>query len=955
MSELSAATPPVTEDPRPQPGQDEVDANAETGPIGVTARSLPAEQIGKYEVAALLGRGGMGAVYQAFDPVLEREVAVKVMLPQIAEDPEQKQRFEREARAIARIVHPNVVTVFDLGYHTDGAPYIVMELLLGRELLQLMHREPPLTLSRKISIVAQVLAGLGQAHKLGIVHRDIKPANVSITEDGTAKIMDFGIAHLASASATAEGSIMGTAAYMSPEQARGERVDGRSDLFSVGSLLCEMVTGRRPFEAETIMATLYAIDHNEPSIELPDGPEYERLRPVLEKALAKDRDARYQTSAEFAAALTACLDDSRVLPAREPGSSPVEDVPDTSPAEAPAAREPTPTVGDDAPSSRPAARPAAQAPAGPAANPSKLFRLLREVYVGGKSGHLHFSAGRSYRSLRILNGRILFGTSDADGEHLGDVLVRHGMITEDARKRRRPDRAAGAPPDRRGPGDRGGAGPGTPGGGHRPPRARDPLHHARGAGRVALLRGHGGHPAGHRHRLPALHGGGHPRGDPVRPGPGAGAEGPRRHESSSRPLRQPDAPLPEDHPHPHRRIRHVAGGRDAERARGPQPEPDVHRGHRAEPLRASLHGGHRLRGPGAPAPDESPCPETGRTRRGPAPDAAWPRTGPDPVTSGSTRPAESLPRPATMPRPPAATPTPTATPPPGDPTEGLGPDPEELRQLILEAHGRLKQDHFDVLGLSRSATEDDVRQAYALFARALHPDARRPSELADLEEKGREVFLRATAAYETLKDPEARRKYEIAFEPSKLVRPRTPTLTPKRTRTPPPTPAADAGPAVHSDPPPPPPPRAEPASSRFDPESTLRQAEAQFAKKEYWDVIQKVEPLLPQTRGPLRTRGVLLLARAYMRNPHWQKRAEEALLGLVQDDPTCTPAYLFLGQIYDGQKLPSRARSMYRKVVELEPENQAALWALGKLERSADEAPESKEEGGRLRSWFKGR
>ena len=294
------------------------DRDADTGPVGPDQPSRPAEQIGKYEVVGLLGRGGMGVVYQAFDPVLEREVALKVMLPQVAEDPEQKQRFEREARAIARLTHTNVVTVFDLGYHTDGAPYIVMELLKGQDLLHLMHQVPSLSLSRKLSIIGQVLDGLGHAHKVGIVHRDIKPANVSITEDGTAKIMDFGIAHLASTSGTADGSILGTAAYMSPEQARGERVDGRSDLFSVGSLLCELITGRRPFEAETIVATMYAITHDEPRLRLPEGPEYERLCPVLNKALAKDREARFATGADFAQALAACLGDTRVVRTRSP-------------------------------------------------------------------------------------------------------------------------------------------------------------------------------------------------------------------------------------------------------------------------------------------------------------------------------------------------------------------------------------------------------------------------------------------------------------------------------------------------------------------------------------------------------------------------------------------------------------------------------------------------------------
>ena len=272
-------------------------------------------------------------------------------------------------------------------------------------------------------------------------------------------------------------------------------------------------------------------------------------------------------------------------------------------------------------------------------------------------------------------------------------------------------------------------------------------------------------------------------------------------------------------------------------------------------------------------------------------------------------------------------------------------DAEELRQLILEAHARLRLDHFEVLSLERSATEDDVRAAYSRFARVLHPDARRPPELADVEEKREEVFLRVTAAYETLKDSESRKKYETAFEPSKLKKPATPK--------PPPAPKA-APEAAPEDKPSAPPPPEEPAASRFDPAATLQAAEAQFAKEDYWDVIQNVEPLIPQTEGPLRTRGVLLLARAYMKNPHWQKRAEEALLRLLEDDPGCTPAYLFLGQIYAGQKLTGRARSMYRKVVELEPEHQAALGELRKLEPPPEEE-EAEGNGGRLKGWFKGR
>ena len=270
-----------TADPSPTPAEPGTQPPSipRASVVGLTALA-DGTRIGKYEVVKLLGRGGMGAVYRAFDPVLEREVALKVMLPEAAGDPEHKQRFEREARAVARLSHPAVVTVFDLGYHTDGSPYIVMELLRGLDLYARLKQEPALSLAEKTSIVAQVLDGLGHAHKAGIVHRDIKPANVFLTEDGSARIMDFGIAFWTSSGATSR-TVLGTAGYMSPEQVQGERVDGRSDLFSVGSLLCELVTGRRPFDGETPMATFYRIATGHSTIEMPAGQEYAGFLPIL--------------------------------------------------------------------------------------------------------------------------------------------------------------------------------------------------------------------------------------------------------------------------------------------------------------------------------------------------------------------------------------------------------------------------------------------------------------------------------------------------------------------------------------------------------------------------------------------------------------------------------------------------------------------------------------------------
>ena len=258
-------------------------------------------RIGKYEILRPLGKGAMGQVYLAHDTVLDRDVALKVMVAQIADDPELKSRFEREARAVAKMTHPNVVTVFDLGSHTDGSPFIAMELLKGQDLQKAVRQTPPMTVERKVAVIVQVLAGLAHAHQAGIVHRDIKPANIFIQEDGSVKIMDFGVARLTTASMTGTGNIVGTADYMSPEQVKGAKVDGRSDLFSVGCMLFELAAGRRPFHSDNLMAIFYKITHEEANFDLiPQGAEYDALMPILKKALAKNIDERYQTAYEFA-------------------------------------------------------------------------------------------------------------------------------------------------------------------------------------------------------------------------------------------------------------------------------------------------------------------------------------------------------------------------------------------------------------------------------------------------------------------------------------------------------------------------------------------------------------------------------------------------------------------------------------------------------------------------------
>jgi tRNA A-37 threonylcarbamoyl transferase component Bud32 len=269
-------------------------------PVKPTLEDLTG-QIGKYEILRPIGKGAMGRVYLAHDTVLDRDVALKVMVAQIADDPELKERFAREARAVAKMQHPNLVTVFDLGSHTDGSPFIAMEYLKGQDLQKAARQTPPMTVERKVAVIVQVLAGLAHAHQNGIVHRDIKPANIFIQDDGSVKIMDFGVARLTTASMTGTGNIVGTADYMSPEQVKGAKVDGRSDLFSVGCLLFELAAGRRPFHSDNLMAIFYKITHEEANFDLiPQGAEYDALMPIMKKALAKDLDARYQTAYEFA-------------------------------------------------------------------------------------------------------------------------------------------------------------------------------------------------------------------------------------------------------------------------------------------------------------------------------------------------------------------------------------------------------------------------------------------------------------------------------------------------------------------------------------------------------------------------------------------------------------------------------------------------------------------------------
>jgi serine/threonine protein kinase len=234
----------------------------------------PNSMISHYRISAKLGAGGMGEVYRAFDKRLDREVAIKILPASLAQDTDRLARFEIEAKATGALNHPNILTVYDIGKAPEefgGAPYIVAELLEGAELRAALE-QGPIPVRRSVEYATQVASGLSAAHEKGIVHRDLKPENLFVTRDGRIKILDFGLAKLKASSetpasseiATKEqitnpGTIMGTVAYMSPEQVRGEIVDHRSDIFSFGVILYEMLTGRQPFKRETMAETMTAI------------------------------------------------------------------------------------------------------------------------------------------------------------------------------------------------------------------------------------------------------------------------------------------------------------------------------------------------------------------------------------------------------------------------------------------------------------------------------------------------------------------------------------------------------------------------------------------------------------------------------------------------------------------------------------------------------------------------
>lgn len=261
-------------------------------------------QIGKYQIVEQVGEGAMGVVYRATDPVLNRTVAIKVMSDALARNDDLRGRFLREAQAAGSLQHPNVVTIYDFG-EVNGHLYIAMEFVVGEDLESLLLRNVTLTPANKLDIIIDVLRGLAYAHRHGIVHRDIKPANIRIDEDGRARIMDFGIAHLSSSDMTRTGVMVGTPAYMAPEQIVGGGISPATDIFSVGAVLYELLAGEKPFKGDSLQTVMYKIV-SAPNPPLPTSqlglPT--ALAAIVERALAKEPGVRFSNAQEMANALT---------------------------------------------------------------------------------------------------------------------------------------------------------------------------------------------------------------------------------------------------------------------------------------------------------------------------------------------------------------------------------------------------------------------------------------------------------------------------------------------------------------------------------------------------------------------------------------------------------------------------------------------------------------------------
>jgi serine/threonine-protein kinase len=387
---------------------------------------------GKFRVEEFLGGGAMGAVYKARQVALEKDVAVKVMHREVATDPQFAARFHREAKAASRLDHPNSMRVIDFGEEPDGLLYIAMEYLSGRDLYKVIHEDWPLSDARIADVLMQALAALAVAHDMGVIHRDLKPENIMVLrgkddegrEADVVKVCDFGIAKITEKEGeneppktqgqklTTAGLVVGTPEYMSPEQARGEKLDARSDIYSMGIILYQLLTGRVPFTADTALAIV--LKH------LTDPPEPPRiiypavnkaLEAVCLKAIAKAKEERFQSARDMRSALRAAVDGSKAMPSPQVINAP------TLPLEA---AESAPTAQTAPPRETSEAAPAAPPPTPPAATAPTVSGIAAATPLGTEAVPRRSSmpyVAAALAALVVGGGGVFAATKYGGGKH----------------------------------------------------------------------------------------------------------------------------------------------------------------------------------------------------------------------------------------------------------------------------------------------------------------------------------------------------------------------------------------------------------------------------------------------------------------------------------------------------------------------------------------------------------
>lgn len=377
-------------------------------------------QIGKYTTFERIGRGSMSDVFKAFDPTLNRFVALKTISRTIGLTEEVRKRFYREAQSAARLIHPNIITVYELG-EEEGRIFIAMELLEGSDLKDLINSSKELDLDQKLDIMEQIADGTGFAHSKGIIHRDLKPGNIHVEPKGRVKIMDFGLARLASSNITRSGMVMGTPNYMSPEQVRGERVDTPSDVFSLGAILYELLSYSKPFQGDSLHNTMLKVlkgDRPPLSSVAPDLPD--SLVRVVDRAFALLPGGRYRNGKELLEALRECRKSSKIAWMASPSPASAAKVATESERVSPGST--SPELGEVTAPVRSLAG---------SLNTMHLADLLQWCAIKAKTGTLRVRNGPIEKRLYFRDGLLFSSTSNSPRETLGQLLIRSGHINEE--------------------------------------------------------------------------------------------------------------------------------------------------------------------------------------------------------------------------------------------------------------------------------------------------------------------------------------------------------------------------------------------------------------------------------------------------------------------------------------------------------------------------------------------